>query len=182
LILDLLRTLRLNLGENLDDVFSKLPSEYTDFEKCAAIISIRGENEKLRDELYTIIGRNPLLINRIFSLMKKLHSAANILETIEVHKKRIRWHLQRIYRARNLITHKGEKIFYVEQLVENLHDYYHTILDLIQVTRYQNKHIDSLETVFNLIRIEHESHMRILKESKEESCNDTNFKLLLFGN
>lgn len=177
-----MRTLRLNLGENLDDVFSKLPSEYTDFEKCAALISIKDDNEKLRDELYTLIGRNPLLINRIFNLMKKLHSANNILETIDAHKKRIRWQLQRIYRARNLITHKGERIFYVEQLVENLHFYYHTITDLIQETRNQNKSIDSLETVFNLIRIEHETHIRILKESKEERCNDTNFKLLLFGN
>lgn len=49
-------------------------------------------------------------------------------------------------------------------------------------TRNQNKHIDYLETVFNLIRIEHEAHMKVLKESKEERCNDTNFKLLLFGN
>jgi hypothetical protein len=182
LIIDLLRTLRLNLEEkDLYDIFSKLPSEYTDFEKCAALISIKEKNEDLRKEIYELIGRNPLLRNRIFTLTEKLHSADNILETINLHKERIRWHLQRIYRARNLITHKGEKIFYVEQLVEHLHYYYHTIVDLIQETSHE-KHIDSLETIFNLIRIEHEAHMKVLKESKKEKCNYDNFKLFLFGN
>ena len=179
LIKDLLNTLRLNYPKELNIIFSKLPAEYTDIEKCAFLISIK-ENKSLRDELCTLMGRNPLLINRTFTLMKKLHSANNIYTTIELHKKRIRWHLQRIYRARNLITHKGEDITYVNQLVENLHFYYHNIIDLIQETTSQNENIDSLETVFNLIRLEQEAHIKLLKESKEEECNNKNFRLLLF--
>ena len=181
LIKDLLNNLRLNYPSELNIILSKLPPEFTDIEKVAALISIKDENEKLRDELYTSLGRNPLLINRIYTLMKNLHSADNIYTTIELHRNRIRWHLQRIYRARNLITHKGEEIIYVNQLVENLHSYYHTIIDLIQEISTQNKNIDSLETVFNLIRIEYEAHIALLKDSKEEKCNNNNFKLLIFN-
>lgn len=180
LINDLMNTLRLNYPKELNIILSKMPPEYTDIEKCAALISIKDENENLRDELYELMGRNPLLRNRIYTLMKKLHSADNIYITMELHKNRIRWHLQRIYRARNLITHKGEDIDYVNQLVENLHFYYHTIIDLIQEITSQNNNIDSLETVFNLVRLEHEAYIRLLKDSKEEKCNNKNFKLFLF--
>jgi len=181
LILDLLHQLRRELNDDLDNIFSKLPSDYTDFEKCAALISIKNDNEELRNELYSMIKKNPLLRNRIYTLMKKLQSADSIYSTIELHNKRMRWHLQRIYRARNLITHKGEEIFYICQLVEHLHFYYHTIIDLIKEIKIENENIDSLETIFRLVEIEHNSHLRLLKELKDEKTNFENFRELLFA-
>lgn len=181
LILDLLHQLRRELDDDLDIIFLKLPSEYSDFEKCAALISIKDDNEELRDELYVMIKKNPLLRNRIYTLMRKLQSADSIYSTLELHRKRIRWHLQRIYRARNIITHKGEEIFYIYQLVEHLHFYYHIVIDLIKEIKTENENIDSLETIFRLVEIENNSHLRLLKELKDEKTNFENFRELLFG-
>lgn len=182
LINDLLHNLRLCLGDELDDVFSKLPEEYSEFKKCAALVSIKEENEFLRDEIYNKIGQNILLRNRIYTLMNKLNSAENICETVEIHKKRITWHIQRIYRTRNLIVHKGENTLHVDQLIEHLHFYYHIIIDLLQKTIGENKDIvNSLEMAFSLIKIEHEAHIKLLKNSKKDICNKDNFELLLFG-
>ena len=82
---------------------------------------------------------------------------------------------------RNIFTGKGEDIFYVYQLVEHLHFYYHTIIDLIKETKIENESIHSLESIFKLVEIEHNSHMRLLKDSKEDKTNDDNFKDLLFA-
>lgn len=179
---DLLHNLRLCLGDELDNIFSKLPEEYSEFEKCAALISMKKDNEALRDEIYSKIDQNILLRNRIYILMNKLNSSENIYHTIETHKKRIVWHIQRIYRTRNLIVHKGENTLYIDQLIEHLHFYYHIIIDLLQETIDENKDIiNSLEMAFSLIKIEHEAHMKLLIDLKKEQCNKENFKLLLFG-
>ncbi|WP_153020025.1 hypothetical protein [Methanoculleus horonobensis] len=183
LINDLLRSLHLNIsGNDLNVVFSKMPSGYSKFEKCALLVALKAENEPLRDELYAIIGRNPLLINRIFSLMEKTSSAHMVYETIDLHNQRVRWQLQRIYRARNLITHKGEQIRYVSPLLENAHSYYHSVIDLVREIRENYEYtFHSLESVFNLVKIEHEAHLAMLKTKKETLCSEENFKEILFG-
>jgi len=181
LIIDLLHSLRSSLGSDLDIVFDKFPDSYSDFEKCAALISIQIENEKYRDEIYTLIKGDPLLTNKIYTLMKKLSSSEQILKTIELHNKRVRWQLQRIYRARNLIVHKGEKLVYINQLVENLHSYYHTVFDLIQEIKNNNESIDSLEMIFYIIKIDQQAHLSFLKDLNDSMCDNENFRQLLFG-
>ncbi|KLK88489.1 hypothetical protein SZ63_05600 [Methanoculleus sediminis] len=183
LVNDLLRSLYLNVSENdLNEIFSKMPSNYSKFEKCALLVALKEKNEPLRDELYAKIGRNPLLINRIYSLMEKMSSASKIHETIVLHNQRVRWQLQRIYRARNLITHKGEQISYVSPLLENAHSYYHSVIDLVKEIRENYGYtFHSLESVFNLVKIEHEAHLAMLKENKGTACSEDKFKKFLFG-
>ncbi|GAA5262724.1 hypothetical protein [Methanocalculus sp. MC3] len=181
LVNDLLRSLNLNLSDSdLNEVFSKIPSQYSKFEKCALLVALKDENEDFRDELYNKLGRNPLLTHRIFSLMQMLHSSNHISNTIIQHNQRVRWQLQRIYRARNLITHKGEQIQYVSPLLENAHSYYHTVIDLVKEIREKHEYtFNSLNAVFNWVKIEHEAHLELLK--KDEKCSQENFKEFLFG-
>jgi len=181
LIKDLLNELRFELGDKLDGFLLKVPVGSSDFEKISAVISIK-ENKPLKDELCLMVGRNFLLRNKIHTLNKKLITKAKILETIETHNKRVRWQLQRIYRARNLIVHKGGKLIYLDQLVENLHSYYHSVFSLIQEIQYDYDNIDTLETIFKLVRIEHEAHLNLLKMKEQVDCNKDNFQLLLFCN
>ncbi|MDP3397198.1 MAG: hypothetical protein Q8S57_11125 [Methanoregula sp.] len=181
LIKDLLNELRFELGEKLDGFLSKVPEGSSDFEKLSAVLSIK-ENKHLKDELCLQVGKNFLLRNKVHTLNKKLITKKRILETIETHNKRVRWQLQRIYRARNLIVHKGSKLLYLDQLVENLHSYYHSVFSLIQEIQYDYDNIDSLETIFKLVRIEHEAHLILLKNEGQSDCNKDNFQLLLFCN
>jgi len=181
LIKDLLNELRFELSEKLDGFLLKVPEGSSDFEKLSAVLSLK-ENKPLKDELCLMVGDNFLLRNKIHSLNKKLITKKKILETIETHNKRVRWQLQRIYRARNLIVHKGSKLLYLDQLVENLHSYYHSVFSLIQEIQYDYENIDSLATIFKLVRIEHEAHLNLLKKEDQIECNKDNFQLLLFCN
>ena len=182
LIIDLLNELRYELGDELSNFFLNIPQGSTDFEKLSFILCHKKEGEKYRDEIYSQIGRNLRLRHKIFSLMRKMHNSDALLETVLIHNKRVSWQLQRIYRARNLIVHKGGKLPYIDRLVENLHSYYHVIILLIKEIQNDYENIDSLETVFKLVRIEYESHIKLLKSSKAADCNSANFKMMLFCN
>lgn len=181
LIKDLLNELRFDLGGELDNFLVKVPVGATDFEKLSAILSI-SEYKPFKDELCENVGNNLILRNKIFRLNKRLLSKEKILDTIESHNQRVRWQLQRIYRARNLIVHKGDKLKYIDQLVENLHSYYHSIMSLIQEIQDDYDNIESLDTIFKLVRIEHTAHLNLLKEENQKNCNPDNFQLLLFCN
>lgn len=181
LIKDLLGDLRFELGDKLDSFLLKVPVGSSDFEKLSAVLSI-PDNRPLKDELCLLVGKNLLLRNRIFSLNKKLLSKEKILSTKESHNNRVHWQLQRIYRARNLIVHRGQRLTYIDSLVENLHSYYHSIISLIQEIQYDYDNIDSLVTIFRLVQIEHEAHIDLLKQKDQNDCNNSNFQLLLFCN
>lgn len=181
LLVDLLYDLRFELDDDLDEVLDKVQIKGTQFEKLSAIVALQKENEPLRELLYTKIGRNLRLRFKIFNLMKSLHSADSIYKTIDVHNKRIKWQLQRIYRVRNLIVHKGEKLEYIKQLVENLHSYYHTIISLANEVKNDNPDLESLDMIFKFVRIEHDAHLGMLRNLKNQECMGDNFKLLLFG-
>lgn len=182
LIIDLMSELRYELNDNLYNVLSKMSGDLTEFEKIASLIAIKKDNEPLRDEIYKKIGKNLRLRHKIFVLMNNLHKSDRIYELIKLHNKRIKWQLQRIYRARNLIVHKGGQLIYVNQLVENLHSYYHSIILLIKEIQTDFDTIESLETIFKLVKLEHEAHMELLKKSESEDCTIENFRMLLFCN
>jgi len=182
LIFDLMNELRYELNDDLLGIITKLPGDLSEFEKIAALVAVQKDNEKIRDEIYAKIGRNLRLRHKIFVLMNNLHQSDKIYDLITLHNKRIRWQLQRIYRARNLIVHKGGQLIYVNQLVENLHSYYHSIIHLIKEIQTDFKTIESLETTFKLVKVEHEAHLAFLKKLESEKCSIDNFRMFLFCN
>lgn len=182
LIFDLMSELRFELDEDLYDILTKMPGQLSEFEKIASLVAIQTDNEIFRDEIYRKVGRNLRLRHKVFILMSNLHKSDKIYDLIKLHNKRIKWQLQRIYRARNLIVHKGGQLIYVNQLVENLHSYFHSIIHLIKEIQTDFETIESLETIFKLVKVEHDAHLELLKESNSERCSQENFRMLLFCN
>lgn len=183
LIQSLLDNLKINLSkqeyENLKLLF---PKNLSDFEICSQLVSIKENCEPMRDELYKYLLKNPLLKYRVFSLMNQLNNTNSIHETIENHNKRINWHLQRIYRARNMITHKGNKVNNISSLLENMYQYYYTVIDsLFDTTKKNNLEFSSFNATFNIIQKEHDSHLDLLKAKKDVKCDKDNYYLFLFG-
>lgn len=167
--------------DGVKEVIDKVGEGDSDFDKFAAIISLKKENEPLRDEIYGLVGRNPLLRHRIFSLMTKLSSANSILDTIIEHQKRVIWHIQRVYRMRNLIIHSGSTLPYLGILVENLHSYTDNILDLIGETIVNHPHLETLNEVMLEVSLHNQSHIEILTRAEEEECSIENYRLFLYG-
>ena len=168
--------------EEYQDFLSKFPDEFTDLEKIIMSVSFE-EHDSLLQKLCKKFRKNSLLPNRIFQLTKKFRRSKDIMNTLKIHDKRIQWQLKRIYRVRNLITHKGKPTDYVPRLLENTHFYYHTIIKLI-IKKYQNEDHSkcTLAHTFALIKFEYESHLKYLEQNKELDCNQENFKKLLFCN
>jgi len=113
--------------------------------------------------------------------MKKLSSANSILDTIEDHQKRVVWHIQRVYRMRNLIIHSGSTLPYLGILVENLHAYTDYTLDLIGETIVHHPQLETLEEVMLEVSLHNQSHIDILRKAKKQECNEENYKLFLYG-
>ena len=183
LINDLIRQLYVNVPDRtiIPGILSALPDTYSEFEKITLILSVK-EYESTLCELASIVGRNPLLINRIHMLNEMLCSSKTIKKALEVHDMRIKWHLARIYRSRNLIAHKGITPNYISPLLENSHFYYHLIIEIILETieRLDNN-IHSLESIFSFIRFEHEDHIFYLNKIENEICTEKNFKEIVLG-
>ena len=82
--------------------------------------------------LKKILSYNPLVLYRYDRLEngmfrnKKEHK-----KCIENNFNNIKWQIHRIYRARNSITHRGELIDNIDQIISNLHKYYHECLGSI---------------------------------------------------
>jgi hypothetical protein len=183
LIFDIQKNLEKLGGPEVMEIIDKVEGDNL-FEKCAAIISIK-ENETFRDDIYSLLQDkgDVLMKNRLYKLMQKLKSAENIKSTIEEHRQRVVWHVQRIYRMRNMIAHSMVRLppYYLDTLIENLHAYVDRILELLLTTSKDNPNIETIEGIILKISLDVDTHLNILKTHKEEYCKPENYMLYLLG-
>ena len=113
-----------------DAVLSGITVGRDGIEKLFAFIALEVYDDK-RKELYRELEAFPLLRFRIFTLNEQFGTKKNLNRMLNEHEKKVRWHLQRIYRARNRIIHDGDDIMNIENLVENLLFYVDIICERI---------------------------------------------------
>ena len=182
LIFDMQKKMEKNGGTEVMKIIENVEEGNNTFEKCAAIISIK-ENETYRDEIYPLIKNNVLLVNRLYTLMEKLNSAKSIASTIEEHRQRVVWHIQRMYRMRNMVTHSIERLppYYIDNLIENLHSYVDRILELLLTTSIKNPDIETIEELILKISVDVNAHLDVLKTHGKDECTPENYMLFLLG-
>ena len=182
LIFDVQKNLENCGGSKVMKIIEKVEEGDNTFEKCAAIISIK-ENEAYLTEIYSLIEDNVLLRNRLYTLMKKLNSAKNVASTIEDHRQRVAWHVQRMYRMRNMIAHSVERFpqYYIGNLIENLHSYVDRILDLLLTTAIKNPEIETIDEIILKISMDVNAHRDLLKTHKNDVCTPKNYMSFLLG-
>lgn len=162
-------------------ITKKLPPEVNGglVNKIASLVAC-DEFEPLRKELYRMLDDYPLLRFRIYMLHEQIKSAEKILELIETHKKKVQWHIRRIYRSRNLVVHEGITPYYIEILIENAHTYLDTFLNMI-INLALTKQIRTLEQGTKEIEILATNQEKFLKEQKNVACDKDNFEKFLYG-
>ena len=168
----------------IEGFFSDFPQEYkslSSFEKCVVLISVNDKSENVIEKAKKKMGRNPLLIYRLEELYKKIESPKAIKKSLQDHNQRLDWHLTRLYRARNLLTHLGEKNYHLDKLLENLNYYYHMIIDQIEEISKNNTHIKSLEAIFEWTQIEYSSYLSTLHDNKNSEISYDNFRQLVLS-
>jgi len=100
-------------------------------EKFALVLSLK-EFSHILTALKESLSECPLLKYRITYFSDfVLVDSKSIFEYLKRHEKRIRWHIMRIYRNRNMIVHNGSYMPYRNIIVENLHFYVDVLFDTL---------------------------------------------------
>ena len=68
-------------------------------------------------------AEHPLLRYRIHRSWESIHDPKNLLKMLAISKKRLEWHIARIYRVRNLLVHQGVESPFLVPLLDNLQNY-----------------------------------------------------------
>ncbi len=73
--------------------------------------------------LLNVVSGHPLMVYRINAAWEALHDPAALHRDLRTSSQRLDWHLWRIYRARNLLVHKGVVPACLPQLANHLQQY-----------------------------------------------------------
>ncbi len=89
----------------------------------------KGDDSK---NIKRIMSYSPLALYRYDRLENGMFSSKKEhKKCLEVNHYNIKWQIQRIYRVRNSITHRGAIVDNIDQIISNLHNYYHVCLHSI---------------------------------------------------
>lgn len=118
-----------------------------------ALVLLHPDLEAKRNELAGIIAkRDPVLLYRLFELRKRFENPKATKETLQRHREKIAWQMNRIYWNRNLIVHSAESLPYLPTLVEHLHIYVDSFLGsiLYAVAKLEANTIPSVLELFSV--------------------------------
>lgn len=125
------------------------------------------------------LSTNPLLRTRIYRFRKELSTAKNILKKTENHKEKVSWQIDRIYRTRNLSTHAGVSMPYVNEILFNVHNYFDYVVNYI-VCKLENGHyIQNISALVFEAKTDNQIHNEFLKKAGE--ITEDNYLHALFG-
>lgn len=80
------------------------------------------------EEFFRVTGCSPLLAYRLHEAWKQFHSPNELRSRLEKSKRRVEWQIFRLYRARNLLVHRGEESHLIWRLLQNAQFYVSLVL------------------------------------------------------
>lgn len=156
-----------------------LPKEYGNLlEKFVAFLVLDTLQEQ-RNALFGELNKYPLLRYRLFCINKSFSKPKHILKTLEMHQKKLSWHIRRLYRTRNLIVHDSGTMYDIETLVENCHSYVDEFLKQILRLIQKDNSITTIEQGSSYIDLTYIFKLNLMKENKGD-LNENNYLSYLF--
>lgn len=144
---------------------------------------ILSEFENERNAFIASFHDFHLLNERFHHLSKIFNSPKEIQKLLDRHAKRIQWQIRRIYRARNLIVHKGTPPTYTSILIENIHDYLDIVMNTLVRLSSDNLKLDSIEQGFKYVELNYSAYYEGLEKNKDpftiDNIDDLLFKYLI---
>ena len=132
-----------------------------DIEKMVAILVLPELNAQLTNIL-SALKDYPLLQYRIEHYSEIFSERTKIKAFLTTHRKRLSWHIMRIYRNRNMIVHDGSYFPYIDIIVQNLHCYIDCLIDTIN--SYAGKGYRSTEAIYTALQQQEYKYMLLLDE------------------
>lgn len=121
--------------------------------------------------LYQKCSCNTLLQYRCNEIHSMLNSTEEVINKLDHYTQKIRWHIQRLYRIRNEITHSAfnqnkSLVIYIE----HLYSYLAQIMSEI-VFYIENKNVGSVEEALSYLKDNYITYCALLKEGSPAICS-----------
>ena len=163
-----------------NSVLAQIVEGSTEDEKMCAFISL-AKYQTLRDQIFKAAhdDNHVLLQYRLYKLNKRMSNVADVKSTYNSFIMRMRWHIARLYRTRNLIVHAGAHPAYLDMLLENIHAFYDTFMRelIIDITE---KGMLKLEYSYVLRQSRHDKYLSDLNALPNSTILDeSNFDAVL---
>lgn len=128
-------------------LLSKIDEQCNDIRKIACLIFL-DKYEELREDIFAnSLCLYPNIRNKIYNLYLNKDNKLALKSNAEKYRKRVTWHIYRLYRVRNAIVHAGETHKRIQVLGEHLHIYIDAIILELMVKLASNMHLNSIEDV-----------------------------------
>ena len=119
------------------NIMAQVTDGTNDEEKLCALISLQKYAPQRSQIMADATNVHFYLLRyRLWKLNMRMGSVKNVKATFTRFEERMRWHIFRLYRTRNLIVHAGAHPVYLDMLLENIHSFYDTFMRelLIDIT------------------------------------------------
>ena len=105
------------------EAFSRSTSFY--FSPRDVLDAITGpEDNRLILQLLRDVADSPLLRFQVHNAWRRTHDHKFVRRDLQMSQRKLSWHLERIYRARNLTVHRGKTPPFVSELVDRAQHYF----------------------------------------------------------
>ena len=162
-------------------ILTQITEGNTDEEKLCALICLAKYDPQRTQIMTDATNANFILLRyRLWKLNEKMGTIENVKSTFFRYEERMRWHINRLYRTRNLIVHAGAHPVYLYMLLENIHSFYDIFMRELLVDITSRKML-KLEYSY-LIRHQHyEQYIAYLKSLDNADVVDESNFLKIFG-
>lgn len=146
-----------------------------------AHLLLNKENAKLLSGLGSELAKkDTLLLFRLYELKKRFNDPSTVKNTLDNHREKIGWQINRIYFNRNLITHSAESLPYISTLVEHLHIYVDSFLgSIIDTAKISNA--KTISSVLDLFQVHEKIRNKELENYKTKECTVDEISDWVFG-
>lgn len=157
-----------------NSIIAQISEGTTEDEKMCALIAL-AKYQPLRDQIFNAAttDNHVLLRYRLYKLNNRMGSVRNVKSTYKKFQERMKWHVTRLYRTRNLIVHAGTKPRYLDLLLENIHSFYDTFMRelILDIT---DKGMMKLEYSYILRQSRHNNYINYLETINNTTVIDEN--------
>lgn len=151
----------------------------TGFRSFVAYVSSHDDSSEEMKKMYALLNGNPLLRFRLYTIKKECASEKAFCHLLETHQQRIQWHIERLYRMRNVATHLGRELPRMTTAVNHLHNYFDYVVNYILCKSSANNFVCGVASVVHEAKNDEEIHLSLIKEYKNISAE--NYMAWLFG-
>lgn len=151
----------------------------TCFEEFVKFFMMTTADSEDFKQLTKDLATNSLLRSRVYNFRKELSDGKHIKKKIDAHREKVSWHIDRIYRTRNLSTHAGIAMPYTDEILFNIHNYFDYVINYIICKLETKVYIPHISSIIFEAKNDNSIHSEYLKTITD--INEENYLNVLFG-